>query len=701
MKNAVKGLKTYEDLYNLIFNIRGNEASFKELLNASTKTKDIQLYCLIMFLQLKWGFPESWEYYCDITNGKFTEFHFYKHPYEFFYLESSVRELKIKSNQRCVWAVLVSNEEVRVVSYISYPTKNINLRDLKAADFKFLSGYPKDYTETTALCITNQAAFDVTFGALKRSKIKTTIQDMDKVFAQTMIDTFMQYSERMVPWEQMRKSYRSGNTIIYRPHQDYTINATIEKLQSTEHPLNILWGHIARSGKSYMMYGLINAMLACDPPITNHNYLIITTAPNETIPQYQQLFASMQTLGVNLIFTKHEIKQFSEGNANTDMNIIVASKQMLTHTSNKNMRLPDLGLIMIDEAHFGGTTARTKHWLSDYDDVHKIFVTATYEKVRSHFDLDMIVKWDLQDIQMCKREDGQSLCQKHPEIYDSLRNAGDPFSGYKKFPDLTMVGLDPAIIRADPKTLFDLSKPAKVAFENHDDVRSVFGHIFKDVIPALDAHNKKIGQRSILNKKDPSVILCFAPWSDISTISVRLEEIVANIYPSVFIGKCNTTDSTTPFKETLNKAIEDAKKSKKEAVFAIAGTQGHLGITIPKCDVVIMANDIHAADFNFQAMFRCMTEANAKQFGYVIDLNFHRCTNLLSTYSSYVYDDDDCSKYQLISRIVREGIIRLVPSSQIDLLDYEPETMKDGMMDYIAMFLEEKTDQIDDDDVEM
>ncbi len=686
----------------MIFKIRGDEASFKELLNASTKTKDIQLYCLIMFLQLKWGVDSSSESYCDITNGKITEFHFYKHPYEFFYPDSSVRELKIKAEQRCLWTVRMTEMIFRVTSFISYPTKTINLKELGPSHFEFLKGYPQTYIENTSLCIINQAAFNESFRGLnKRSKMAKSIEEMDKVFISTMVDTFMQHSERMVPWDQMRKSYSSGNTIIYRPHQGYTIHATIEKLHYAKHPLNILWGHIARSGKSYMMYGLIDAMLACDPPIANHNYLIITTAPNETIPQYQQLFASMQILGVNLIFTKHEIKQFSEGNANTDMNIIIASKQMLTHTSNKDMRLPDLGLIMIDEAHFGGTTARTKHWLSDYDDVHKIFVTATYEKVRSHFELDMIVKWDLQDIQMCKREDGQSLCQKHPEIYNSLNDNIDPFSGYKKFPDLTMVGLDPAIIQADPKTLFDLSKPAKVAFENRDDVRSVFRHIFKDVIPALDIHNSNIGQRAILNKADPSIILCFVPWSDISTISVRLEEVVAKIYPSVFISKCNTTDSNTPFKETLNKSIEDAKKKKKEAVFAIAGTQGHLGITIPKCDVVIMANDVHAADFNFQAMFRCMTEANAKQFGYVIDMNFHRCTNLLATYSSYVYDDNNCSKYEFISRIVREGIIRLVPSSQIDLLDYEPETMKGGMMDYIAEFLGEEEDQVDDNAMEL
>ena len=64
--------------------------------------------------------------------------------------------------------------------------------------------------------------------------------------------------------------------ITFKPHQLLTINKTLNYKNSK----NILWGHVPRFGKSYIMSGVI---IDDSKDKVNCNYLIITTAPNETI----------------------------------------------------------------------------------------------------------------------------------------------------------------------------------------------------------------------------------------------------------------------------------------------------------------------------------------------------------------------------------------------------------------------------------
>ena len=60
----------------------------------------------------------------------------------------------------------------------------------------------------------------------------------------------------------------------------------------------ILWGQVPRSGKSYIMAGTI-----IEDSINKDecNYLVITTAPNETIPEYNKVFNCLQLQDFNII----------------------------------------------------------------------------------------------------------------------------------------------------------------------------------------------------------------------------------------------------------------------------------------------------------------------------------------------------------------------------------------------------------------
>lgn len=60
----------------------------------------------------------------------------------------------------------------------------------------------------------------------------------------------------------------------------------------------ILWGHVQRSGKSYMIAGTI----IHDSKNKNYtNYLVITTVPNETISEYIHVFNCCQLSDVSVV----------------------------------------------------------------------------------------------------------------------------------------------------------------------------------------------------------------------------------------------------------------------------------------------------------------------------------------------------------------------------------------------------------------
>lgn len=60
----------------------------------------------------------------------------------------------------------------------------------------------------------------------------------------------------------------------------------------------ILWGHIQRSGKSYIIGGCI---IEDSKDKDECNYLVITTAPNETIEQQIKVFDCIQLTDFNII----------------------------------------------------------------------------------------------------------------------------------------------------------------------------------------------------------------------------------------------------------------------------------------------------------------------------------------------------------------------------------------------------------------
>jgi site-specific DNA-methyltransferase (adenine-specific) len=211
-----------------------------------------------------------------------------------------------------------------------------------------------------------------------------------------------------------KKTYLNEFKQIFKPkfHQYLFINQ-IDKIIKKSTSKNILIGAIPRTGKTYILAGTIKKFLEKQSKTNEHNFLIITPAPTETIPQYIEVFNSYLDFDKINLVTKNNIKNYVEGSAN----VFIFSKQTLDCDNvkctkddiNKQeaviiqlLKKIKFDIIFIDEAHYGMTTEKSKLLLDikKLDDPYKIFITATYNKPIKEFDIpdENKLLWSLENV---------------------------------------------------------------------------------------------------------------------------------------------------------------------------------------------------------------------------------------------------------------------------------------------------------------
>lgn len=242
-------------------------------------------------------------------------------------------------------------------------------------------------------------------------------------------------------------------TLCLKMHQRLGVMKTLE-LKKCENK-EILWGHIPRSGKSYIIGGCI---IADSENKDKCNYLIITTAPNETIEQQRKVFDCIQLTDFNIIVLNGKNK---EPNL-TEKNIILCSKQFLQIKIDKGHKecvestkdikwLKEISFDMrfIDESHNGGTTELAQKTLEVYGkQAFTVQITATYSKPINDYNIPMNcwILWDLEDIKLCKNiKDAYSkirLVDKHGYcIKDIISKYSDDnvINEYSKVPEFMIL----------------------------------------------------------------------------------------------------------------------------------------------------------------------------------------------------------------------------------------------------------------------
>ena len=234
-------------------------------------------------------------------------------------------------------------------------------------------------------------------------------------------------------------------------HQELITEKTKDLI--SEGNKTFLWGCKCRSGKTFMIGGLIINQFNIKEKL---NVLIITPAPTETAPQFtNDLFNKFKDFDKFNILHIEGSKQLDNIEI-TKNNIFIMSKQLLQKYINDTtiMKIKNLKLdiIAFDENHFSGTTCISKDILNSYSSKNtvKIYLTATYRKPLHEWNilLDNQMFWDIEDEQICKsilvdNNNLNKLKEKYGNKYiDKIINTGnikDIFKCYEKMPELHLI----------------------------------------------------------------------------------------------------------------------------------------------------------------------------------------------------------------------------------------------------------------------
>jgi hypothetical protein len=438
-----------------------------------------------------------------------------------------------------------------------------------------------------------------------------------------------------------------------RFHQELLSNKCINLIVN-EKEEEILIGAKQRSGKTYIV-GSVNIKLL--DILKKLNTLIITPAPSETAPQFtNDLFHKYKEFNN---FTIHHIensKQFNNIKLG-DNNIFVISKQLLQDFVNdKTIKIIsdlNLDLLIFDENHFSGTTELSKSIINSYSskNTKKIYLTATYNKPLQQWNIKPRCRifWDLEDEKICKNIlcDNSKICDlyiKHNEkdvndVINYYKKLGlsinDIFAPYKIMPDLYILSnmFDSERYNILKEKLNNNNNKFGFCFEtlftlNKDKTKLIYEDEVKEFLRYISSSNKEEdGNKTFYsrinkickqhNQENPFTQIWFLPPDNINEISTCLETLmkeddILKKYEILCINRKNKK-LAKDVKLEINKSETIAKNKGKRGVILLAGTMLSLGITLSKCDLVILMNDTISSDKVSQQIYRCGTERNNKK----------------------------------------------------------------------------------------
>ena len=468
-------------------------------------------------------------------------------------------------------------------------------------------------------------------------------------------------------------------------HQEYTVWKTIKMKTSGEK--HVLYAHMPRSGKTYMMIGSIKED-------GGSNYLVITTAPNETVEQYKD---ACEGDGYTVTCLGPQTRPITEGK-----NIILVSKQFLDrHDDIQWLKDLRIDMTFVDEGHYGGTTELAQDSLKLYaPDVFAVFMSATPDKIKYTYDIpeSNIIRWDQEDIKLCQNIDNPQsrirLEEKYgPDFIKILNTFSDHEikKKYLEYPDMHILtqsltdDVKTEIITETDGSSYGISNTAifslttdKKNFQEPVQVRERFYSIFGKrgkYMPDQKYPNPYMKRISDICSNSQSrysgdgsgqvkVVLTFLPSNNINQTSEALKSLLMNTgdlgYDKRFsdqyiVVSINSKKLGKP-KDIIKNAVKQANDEGKD-VLVLSGKQCHMAATIQECDIVLLLNDITSYDMIKQMMYRSMSPQPNKKFGFVVDLSLDRVLDtVVSEFASNLYSSSmsrkEALKYILLAKIV-------------------------------------------------
>jgi len=300
-------MDTVKDLYEFFQNFK--EDNIIKWLEEPWVGKDKQESLLRLFAGL--GLVDKLNSY-DICKGNFNKKTISKNISikDVFYNEkNNLINLKDKGDASDLTGILKENNKHLLVT----TSKNLNKTQVGKLDIdKILTNFQQynndGFTMSLCICIRNNNDFQSMKKGIEETnkQLKLIVEKEDTI---------------IIDWNDLNQAYHhfkmyfvnksldsiidlNKNTLILKMHQHLGVLKTLKMKNSGKK--KILWGHIQRSGKSYIIGGCI---IKDSKDKDECNYLILTTAPNETIEQQRKVFDCIQLNDFNIIVLNGKNKQ--------------------------------------------------------------------------------------------------------------------------------------------------------------------------------------------------------------------------------------------------------------------------------------------------------------------------------------------------------------------------------------------------------
>jgi hypothetical protein len=703
-------MQTFKELYEFL---RGhNEDSIIGWLKDSWDGKDKQESLLRLFAGL--GLITKLQEW-DICNGNYNTLTIAKRERlrELFCDDNKTIKLNDKGDSSDLTGISKSNDKKLLVT----TSKNLGKDKMQVGDLQiekitqFFEQYQQlGYSMTLAVCIRNNVKFKQMLKGMERTSgvLRTLCYRPDTIVIDWKdLDEAFQQFKRTFKTRTIESICDSDKYVLcLKMHQRLGVMKTLS-MKNVDNKRNILWGHIQRSGKSYIIAGCI---IEDSVNKDKCNYFVITTAPNETTNQQRNVFQCLQLQGFNVIVADGSNKNPTL----RDRNIIICSKQFLQNKVGKAkninwLRELEFEMRFLDESHNGGTTELAKQTLGFYgNNAFTVQITATYAKPATDYSIpkDSWVLWDLEDVQLCKTIDREGsvdrLVDKHGETIKSIiatYTTENIIEEYSKYPDLWLLTdrLDAETVSEIIHTTqhneygwstegcFTLKQAANGTdillgdgFQNETETLKMWYRIFgkrgnfdatDDEYPDETVFLKrieKICKNTHINSRwmgegafvrEPMIIMAFLPQHNIDIISQATDKLLRQhkVVEDYEIAIINSKTGNDP-KQTIENARIKARNKKLKGVLVLSGKQCSLGVSIENCDIVLLLNNNTGVDMINQMMFRCMTEGDNKKCAFVVDLNIHRVINtVVDNYATLTKPDvhpKDAIKYVLQAKLL-------------------------------------------------
>jgi hypothetical protein len=716
--------KTFKDLYTFLQNFEEN--NILNWLETPWVGKEKQESLLRLFAGL--GLIDKLKSF-TVCKGNYNQKTIEKHNCikDLFYHENNeLKNLKDKGDSSDLTCINNENEKELLVT----TSKNINKMQIAKLEIDKILTYfeqykTENYLMTLCICIRSIVDYEnMKKGIEKTNKELKNILEKESTIIidwKDLNEAYIQFKTHFVEKPFADIINNNKKTLTLKMHQELSVYKTLELKNNNKN--KILWGHIQRSGKSYIMCGCI---IEDSKNKTQCNYLVITTSPNETIMQQREVFDCNQLNDFNIILLNGKNKKPDLKNKN----IIICSKQFLQTKIDKIgekektksinwLKSMKFDMRFIDESHNGGSTELAQQTLEYYGKLSfTVQITATYSKPINDYNIpkDCWILWDLEDIKLCKTLNENSinrLVEKHGSIIEEIihkYSKENLLNTYNNYPELMLLTEE---LKEDClNTIIDKTRNNSYGwscdacfllkqglnktnekiisndFQNESENLKLWYKIFgkydefgipDDEYPDSIVFMKrieKICKNPTINSRfigegdyqnEPMIIMAFLPQNNIDKISKATIKLLEkyNVIPDYEIISINSKTTSNP-KVYIEEARIKAKNSNKKGVLVLSGRQCSLGVSIRNCDIVLLLNNNTGFDMIYQMMFRCMTESKDKKCGFVVDLNIHRVieTSLIN-YASLIKPEShpkDATQYILQERLINLNADHWMPT---------------------------------------